>query len=289
MPVGANILNLNGVYFLRKNLERVNMVDHKGKVAIVTGGAQGIGRGITDVLAEDGATICIADISKEHGNQAVMDLETQGRKAIFIEADFSKSESSIRVVEECTNIFGRLDILVNNVGIQPPASYKNVEDTTEDMWDAVINVNLKSYFLMSKYSIPHMKKLGKGVIINVSSVQGLQSQKLVPPYAASKGAVLSLTRQMSLDYINSNIRINAINPGTINTPMVRTSITGDIEENMELFGKNIPIGRVGDPKEIGQVASFLASDGASFISGEYINVDGGIMAKGGWDTDLKRE
>ena len=265
------------------------MINHKGKVAIVTGGAQGIGRGITDVLAEDGATICIADISKEHGNQVVMDLEAQGRKAIFIEADFSKSESSVRVVEECTNILGRLDILVNNVGIQPPASYTNVEDTTEDMWDAVINVNLKSYFLMSKYSIPHMKKLGKGVIINVSSVQGLQSQKLVPSYAASKGAVLSLTRQMSLDYIKSNIRINAINPGTINTPMVRTSITGDIEESIKLFGKDIPIGRVGDPKEIGQVASFLASDGASFISGEYINVDGGIMAKGGWDADLKRE
>ena len=134
-----------------------------------------------------------------------------------------------------------------------------------------------------------MKKFGKGVIINVSSVQGLQSQKLVPPYAASKGAVLSLTRQMSLDYIKSNIRINAINPGTFNTPMVRTSITGDIEESMELFGKDIPIGRVGDPKEIGRVASFLASEGASFISGEYINVDGGIMAKGGWDADLQGE
>lgn len=243
------------------------MINHKVKVVIVTGGAQGIGRGITNFLAEDGATICIADISKEHGNQAVMDWKAQGRKAIFIEADFSKSKSSVRVVEECTNILGRLDILVNNVGIQPPASYTNVEDTTEDMWDAVINVNLKSYFLMSKYSIPHMRKLGKGVIINVSSVQGLQSQKLVPSYAASKCAVLSLTRQMSLDYIKSNIRINAINPGTINTPMVRTSITGDIEESMKLFGKDIPIGRVGDPKEIGQVASFLASDGASFISG----------------------
>ena len=102
------------------------MLDHKGKVAIVTGGAQGIGRGIADVLAEDGATICIADISKEHCNQVVMDLEAQVRKAIFIEADFSKSESSVRVVEEYTNILGRLDILVNNVGIQPPASYKNV-------------------------------------------------------------------------------------------------------------------------------------------------------------------
>ena len=133
------------------------MINHKGKVAIVTGGAQGIGRGITNVLAEDGATICIADISKEHGNQVVMDLKAQGRKAIFIEADFSKSESSVRVVEEFTNILGKLDILVNNVGIQPPASYTNVEDTTEDMWDAVINVNLKSYFLISKYSIPPMK------------------------------------------------------------------------------------------------------------------------------------
>ena len=92
-----------------------------------------------------------------------------------------------------------------------------------------------------------------------------------------------------IDYIKSNIRINAINPGTINTPMVRNSITGDVEESLELFGKDIPIGRVGDPKEIGQVASFLASNGASFISGEYINVDGGIMAKGGWDADLKRE
>ena len=109
------------------------MPDHKGKVAIVTGGAQGIGRGITDVLSEDGATICIADISKEHGNQAVIDLEAKGRKAIFIEADFSKSESPVRVVEECTSILGKLDILVNNVGIQPPAFYKNVEETTEDM------------------------------------------------------------------------------------------------------------------------------------------------------------
>ena len=265
------------------------MFDHKGKVAIVTGGAQGIGRGITDVLAENGATVCIADISKKHGNQAVKDIESIGGKAIFVEADFVKSDSPKKVVEECVDILGRLDILVNNVGIQPPSSYKNVEDTTEEIWDAVINVNLKSYFLMSKYSIPHMKKLGKGIIINVSSVQGLQSQRLVPPYAASKGAVISLTRQMSLDYIKSNIRVNTINPGTFNTTMVRTSITGDIEESLESFGKDIPIGRVGDPKEIGQVASFLASEASSFISGEYINVDGGIMAKGGWDAGLQGE
>ena len=265
------------------------MAIHDKKVAIVTGGAQGIGKGIVDVLSSEGAKICIADISDEHGNKAAKEINDNGGSAIFVKADFEKSDVPEKVVNECVKNFGTVNILVNNVGIQPPASYKNVEDTTEDMWDAVMNVNLKSYFLMSKYSIPHMKKLGKGVIINVSSVQGLQSQKLVPSYAASKGAVLSLTRQMSLDYIKSNIRINAINPGTFNTPMVRTSIKGDVEESMELFGKDIPIGRVGHPKEIGQVASFLASDGASFISGEYINVDGGIMAKGGWDADLKRE
>ena len=265
------------------------MPDHKGKVAIVTGGAQGIGRGITDVLAQDGATVCIADISKDYGNQAVKDVESQGGKAIFLEADFEKSDSPKKVVEDCVNILGRIDILVNNVGIQPPASYKNIEDTTEEMWDAVINVNLKSYFLMSKYSIPHMKKLGKGSIINISSVQGLQSQKLVPPYAASKGAVISLTRQMSLDYIKSNIRVNTINPGAFDTPLVRKSITGNIEDSLDSLGEIIPLGRVGQIHEIGHVASFLCTDKASYISGEFINVDGGIMAKGGWDADLQGE
>ena len=139
---------------------------------------------------------------------------------------------------------------------------------------------------MSKYSIPHMKKLGKGAIINVSSVQGLQSQKLVPSYAASKGAVLSLTRQMSLDYIKSNIRINAINPGTFNTPMVTNSIgpDTDFDEAIKGFGEAHPIGRIGNPEEIGYAVSFLSSDKAGFITGEYLVVDGGMMARGAWDT-----
>ena len=178
---------------------------HDNKIAIVTGGAQGIGRGVVDVLSSEGAKVCVADISKEHGERTVNEINENGGSAIFVEADFEKSDVPEKVVSECVKNFGTVNVLVNNVGIQPPASYKNVEDTTENLWDAVMNVNLKSYFLMSKYSIPHMKKLGKGVIINVSSVQGLQSQKLVPSYAASKGAVLSLTRQMSLDYIKSNI------------------------------------------------------------------------------------
>ena len=128
-----------------------------------------------------------------------------------------------RVVETTVERFGGVDILFNNVGIQPPASYTNVEDTSEDMWDRIIGVNLKSCFLMSKYSIPEMRKRGGGVIINTASVQGLQSQPLVPPYAASKGGILSLTRQMSIDYAKDNIRVLAVCPGSIDTPMLRAA------------------------------------------------------------------
>ena len=265
------------------------MGDHDNKIALVTGGAQGIGKGIVDVLSSEGAQICIADISEEHGIKAVTEIERLGRKAIYIQANFENSEEPKKVIEECVRRLGNINILVNNVGIQPSTSYKNIEETSEEVWDAIINVNLKSYFLMSKYSIPYMRKNGQGSIVNIASVQGLQSQKLVPPYAASKGAVLSLTRQMSLDYIKEKIRINAICPGTINTPMVTSSISGNINESLKLFGKDIPMGRIGEPKEIGQVVSFLCSDKASFISGEYIIVDGGIMAKGGWDTELQGE
>ena len=212
------------------------MGDHDNKIALITGGAQGIGKGIGDVLSSEGAQVCIADISEEHGIKAVAEIEKLGRKAIYVQANFENSEEPKKVIEECVSRLGNISILVNNVGIQPSTSYKNIEETSEEVWDAIINVNLKSYFLMSKYIIPYMRKNGQGSIVNIASVQGLQSQKLVPPYAASKGAVLSLTRQMSLDYIKENIRINAICPGTINTPMVTNSISGNINESLKLFG-----------------------------------------------------
>ena len=173
------------------------MGDHDNKIALVTGGAQGIGRGIVDVLSSEGALVCIADISEEHGIKAVTEIKKLGRKAIYIQANFENPEEPKKVIEECSSKLGNISILVNNVGIQPSTSYKNIEETSEEVWDAIINVNLKSYFLMSKYIIPYMRKNGQGSIVNIASVQGLQSQKLVPPYAASKGAVLSLTRQMS--------------------------------------------------------------------------------------------
>jgi NAD(P)-dependent dehydrogenase (short-subunit alcohol dehydrogenase family) len=262
------------------------MGEHDNKIAIVTGGAQGIGRGVVDVLASEGAKLCIADISEEHGLEAVNIINNNGGSAIFVKANFEKSDAPQEVVKQCVDHFGGVDILVNNVGIQPLNSYKNVEDTPEEMWDAIINVNLKSYFLMSKYSIPHMKNNGGGSIVNIASVQGLQSMKLVPPYAASKGGVLSLTRQMSLDYASENIKVTAICPGTFNTPMVTNSIGKDVDLDQALkgFGEAHPVGRIGEPEEIGYAVSFLSSKKASFITGEYLVVDGGMMAQGAWDT-----
>ena len=205
---------------------------HDNKVAIITGGAQGIGRGVVDVLASEGAKVCIADISEEHGKEAVETIKQSGGSAMFVKADFQKSEVPKMVVDECISEFGRIDYL----------------------------------------------------IIPIASVQGLQSMKLVPAYAASKGGVLSLTRNMALDYAKEQIRVMAICPGAFNTPLLRNSMAGDIEEGFKAMGDAHPIGRIGQPDEIGNAASFLCSDKASFITGEYLVIDGGMMAWGAWDT-----
>jgi NAD(P)-dependent dehydrogenase (short-subunit alcohol dehydrogenase family) len=180
---------------------------------------------------------------------------------------------------------GRLDVLVNNAGIQPMDAYYRVEDTPEEVWDRITGVNLKGVFLMSKYALPHIRAAGGGAVVNMASVQGLQSMPKVPSYAASKGGILSLTRNMALDYAPDGIRVNAICPGTIDSEMVRTSARaegGDIEVNLARFGSFHPLGRLGLPSDVAEAVLFLAGDRSSFITGEYINVDGGFMAQGAW-------
>lgn len=258
----------------------------ENKVVIITGGALGIGRASSLAFAREGAAVVVADIDQAAGGELAVIARNEDLRLRFIEADVSLSSDVQKVIREAVDWQGGVDIVFNNVGIQPVASYTNAEDTSEEAWERIIGVNLKSHFLMAKYAIPEMKRRGGGVIINNASVQGLQSQKLVPAYAASKGGVLSLTRNLALDYAEQNIRVLAICPGSIDTPLLRKAaelVGDDVEAVVSGWGKRHPLGRVGRPEEIANVVLFLASDGASFMTGEFVCVDGGLMAKGAWN------
>jgi NAD(P)-dependent dehydrogenase (short-subunit alcohol dehydrogenase family) len=256
-----------------------------GKVIIVTGGALGMGKATALEFAREGGSVVIADINEAAGTAALDQLRAAGGAGLFVRADVSSAADSQRVVRETVAAFGGVDVLFNNVGIQPPDSYLRAEDTPEEVWDRIMNVNLKSYYLMAKYCLPEMRRRGGGVIINNASVQGLQSMPGVPPYAASKGGVLSLTRQLAVDYAAEGTRVVAICPGTIDTEMVRAVAAqegGDVEETLRRYGRSHPLGRIGTGQDIANAVLFLASDRASFITGDYLCVDGGYMALGAW-------
>ena len=255
------------------------------KVVIITGGALGIGRACAIEFARAGAQVTIADINEKAGQATLDAMRDAGSAGHLVVGDVARADECQRVVRETVDRFGGVDVLFNNVGIQPLDSYRNVEDTTEEQWDRILGVNLKSYFLMSKYAIPEIRRRGGGAIVNTASVQGLQSQRGVPAYAASKGGVLSLTRQMALDYAAERIRVLAVCPGTIDTEMVRTAAAHEpdgVEAALARYGKSHPIGRIGTGQDIANVVMFLASDQASFMTGEYVCVDGGYMALGAW-------
>jgi NAD(P)-dependent dehydrogenase (short-subunit alcohol dehydrogenase family) len=252
-----------------------------GKVVIVTGGALGIGAAAAVAFAGEGASVAIADIDAAAAGMTVSRMSGRG---MFVHADAGRAADCKRVVDETVAVFGGVDILFNNVGIQPPESYASAVDLPEALWDKILEVNLKSRFLMAKYAIPHMRRRGGGVVINNASVQGLQSMPRVPAYAASKGGDLSLTRQMALDFAKDNIRVLAICPGSIDTPLVRKGIPpgADVEAALKEFGACHPLGRIGSAVEVANVVLFLASDRASFMTGESVVVDGGMMAMGAW-------
>jgi NAD(P)-dependent dehydrogenase (short-subunit alcohol dehydrogenase family) len=256
-----------------------------GKVVAITGGALGIGRACAIEFAREGAQVTVADINEAAGRSAIAAIEGVGGQGNLVTADVARASECERVVRETVDRFGGLDVLFNNVGIQPQESYRNVEDTTEEMWDRIIDVNLKSFFLMSKYALPEIRRRGGGAIINTASVQGLQSQRGVPAYAASKGGILSLTRQMALDYAAEGIRVLAVCPGSIDTDMVRTAAALEpdgLDAALARFGRSHPIGRIGTGQDIANLVLFLASDKASFMTGEYVCIDGGYMALGAW-------
>lgn len=261
------------------------MEDFRDKVVIVTGGAKGIGRGSCLAFAREGAGVVCADVDAPAGEKLVKDAAGLPGVVRFHPADVADAAQCRDLVAQTVAAFGGVDILFNNVGIQPTPSYLRAHEYTEEMWDRILDVNLKSHFLMSKYCIPEMQKRGRGVIINTASVQGLQSANRVPAYAASKGGVLSLTRQLALDYAPDRIRVLAVCPGAIDTPLLQEAIDisgEDPKAVREDMNRMHPIGRIGTPEDIAEAVLFLASDRASFMTGEYVCVDGGLMAKGAW-------
>ena len=256
------------------------------KVAIVSGGAHGIGEAAVTAFAREGYRVALADVDREAGERVCERVRSASGEALFVCADISRAAGAKEIVQQTVAAFGGVDVVFNNAGIQPAESYKTAEELDDAVWDRVMDVNVKACFLLCKHAIPEMRKRGGGVIVNNASVQGLQSQKLVPAYAASKGAVLSLTRNLALDYAEENIRVVAICPGSVDTPMLRASAgmntSEDVHAVLAQWGRKHPLGRIGRPEEIAEVVVFLASDKASFITGEFVCVDGGLMAKGQW-------
>ena len=258
--------------------------DFTGSVVLVTGGANGIGRAICQGFARAGANVLCLDVNRVAGEELAGQDNGPG-SIVFRQCDVGKGSECRAAIEDAVARWGGIDVICNNAGIQPKASYLPIHELTEDMWDAILDVNLKSTYFMSHYGIPHLKARGGGSIINTASVQGMASANNVSAYAASKGALISLTRQMALDYGTDNIRVLGVAPGTIDTGMPHAYEHIAAEEHAMLrvqWGARHPLNRIGQPEEIARVVMFLASDYASFMTGETVCVDGGLMAKGAW-------
>ena len=256
------------------------MTEFLGNVAIVTGGALGIGRATARRLAQDGASVVVCGDREEQVEQAAEELRGEKLEVRGLRADVTSSADMRRLVAFTTDVYGGVDVLVNSAGVQ---RYGTVVETEEYVWDEVLNVNLKGIYLASKHAIPEIRKRGGGAIVNLSSVQAFASQKGVAAYTASKGGVNALTRAMALDHAQENIRANAVCPGSVDTPMLRWAAdlfkgSKSAEETVKDWGKAHPLGRVATPEEVAEVIAFLASPRARFVTGSEYKVDGGLLA-----------
>ncbi len=248
-----------------------------GKVALITGGASGIGRATALLFAREGAAVAIADLNAQAGEAVASEITQSGGRAIFEPADVAGATDCRRVAERAIREFGRIDILFNNAGIIRRAT---ILDLSEDDWDHVMAVNVKSIYLLSREVIPHMQKEGGGSIINTASGWGLAGGAKAAVYCASKGAVVLLTKAMAIDHGPHKIRVNCICPGDTDTGMLRAEAQqlGEANDRFLAEAAKRPLGRVGSPDEIAQAVLYLASDASSFVTGTALVVDGGGLA-----------
>lgn len=251
----------------------------KGKVALITGGALGLGRATAIRMAEEGASVAIVDrLGKEAGDLAD-DLNARGFQACAWPLDVASEVDVQRVTDQAVQRFGRLDILVNNAGVA--GANKPTHELTEAEWDFVQAINVKGVFFCTKHAIPHLRRAGAGSIINLSSIYGLIGAPDVPPYHASKGAVRLMTKTDALIYAPDRIRVNSIHPGFIWTPMVEGFLgeQGDVEAARPQVDALHPLGHIGEPDDIAWACVYLASDEAKFVTGAELVVDGGYTAR----------
>jgi len=245
------------------------------KVALVTGAAQGIGRACAEVFAKEGARVVLADVNEEAGRAAAAALAAAGHEALFVRCDVARKAEVEDAVAAAVRAFGRLDVLVANAGIVHAAEFLDLEEAD---FDRVLAVNLKGVFLAGQAAARRMvEQASGGAIVNMSSVNAVLAIPNQVPYVVSKGAINQLTRVMALALAPHRIRVNAVGPGTILTELAKTAVLGNREAERRILART-PLGRLGEPEEVARVAAFLASDDASYITGQTLYPDGGRLA-----------
>ena len=251
----------------------------EGKVAVVTGGASGIGLATAEAFLDEGAKVAIVDMSDESGAEAVKALRAKGHDPMFVKGDVTKSSDVREVVRSILDRHGHIDVLFNNAGILVEGT---IDKVSEESWDRIMDVNVKGVFLMTKEVIPIMLKQGSGSIVNNASCSGLVGDRSAIAYNTSKGAVVLMTKCLALDYAEKNIRANCVCPGEIETPMFLQEVASrktTVDEYRKELCEYHPIGRLGRASEVAKAVLFLASDDASFVTGTALSVDGGYTCQ----------